>query len=333
MIRKILLVILVLFSLTWLSIAHFLKSKVSALIDNIDSDNISISYRDISMSGFPWKWKIDLLEPKITLINQNKIQEFVPEKVTIGFGLYSASIDLGNKVQYLEYEGANTASYFFTAEDDILQIDLEYNKFLLLLKKSDSQMQHIIKLTSEWPQVSCIQENDNKLLFKLSSVNIRFEKAQHEMGESYQIKLLGDFDAISPALKMQKAHLMLASSYIIANHLASPAKELDFDHKLDLSNFQFKIDDASIDIKGSLKLSRSSSPFGKFDVTMAHYHNLIDQVVPENFVFSPNLIKKVINKGNTIDLSKNDIGSANFKVIFSAQGINIGKFNLLQLQE
>ena len=79
MIRKIAIVFVALFVVSWIALAHFAKSKVTLFISNLQTDNAKISYSDASISGFPFAWKVRLASPKITIIDQDISREISSE--------------------------------------------------------------------------------------------------------------------------------------------------------------------------------------------------------------------------------------------------------------
>lgn len=370
MIRRVLLLAVILAVLFWVIGAHLAKWRVIGFMDNIDSENVKISYKEAIISGFPLAWKIKLLEPKITIVGRSNVQELLMEDVLFNCNLFSARVIINKKIRYIDSDITSDTNYFIEAANNFI-FDLQFNNSIIPLHKPNQHLETLNILHSDLPVIAFL--HGTKEIFKLDSVKIAFAReniseaeminkndASKEASEKrkqvkdnagqmevYKLKLMGNFTSDSEQIKVKKANALLGIQYIVneeiftdTNNNAFETREFESDHferKIDITGLQLKVDDAFIDIKGSLKLSRRAAPVGKFDVNLIQYHNIVDALIPENFIFSQAMIKKAISKANIQDITKQDsgstnLGNANFKVIFSDQGITIGKFNLLDLQ-
>ena len=69
------------------------------------------------------------------------------------------------------------------------------------------------------------------------------------------------------------------------------------------------------------------------NISMTQYQDVVDLLVPEDFMISKSYIKKVIAKATMASLNKvasND-DALKFEVSFSDKGVSIGNLNLLEL--
>jgi hypothetical protein len=134
-------------------------------------------------------------------------------------------------------------------------------------------------------------------------------------------------------LTIAKAHLFLDLNYIMRDEQFSSVGNFDYDHKLDINKGLLKFDNASIGIDGVVKLAKTSLPKGKMNIAMNQYQDVVDLLVPEDFIISKSYIKKIIAKATMASLNKvaSNGDAVEFDVNFSDKGVTIGKLNLLEL--
>ena len=63
---------------------------------------------------------------------------------------------------------------------------------------------------------------------------------------------------------------------------------------------------------------------------MVDYENLVNILVPDDFIFSKSYMKRFIAKASAIDFSNAITNKANFDIEFSDKGIVLGNVNLLE---
>ena len=95
-------------------------------------------------------------------------------------------------------------------------------------------------------------------------------------------------------------------------------------------------------VDGVLKLAKTSLPKGKMNITMNQYQDVVDLLVPEDFMISKSYIKKIIAKATMASLNKvasNDDAlefEVNFSDNFSASyngSIHVNGANLSLVRE
>ena len=123
-------------------------------------------------------------------------------------------------------------------------------------------------------------------------------------------------------------------SYLTKKSVFNEEEKPDFERKLEISNASLKFNNAALDVSGVLKLTRSSLPRGAIDVSMVQYQDVIDTLIPEDFMMSNSYIKNIISKATLFDLNNTELNTNNvdFKIHFSNQGISVGKPNLFELK-
>jgi hypothetical protein len=170
-------------------------------------------------------------------------------------------------------------------------------------------------------------------IFQLKNSELNLTKKNIESSQEYRVKLAADYDSAVNHFKINNAHLMLDISYFMRNDIFDENAAADFDHKLDIHRGLFKFDNASIEMNGDLKLARSRLPSGAMNISLLQYQDVVDMLVPEDFIISKSYIKKVIAKAAMPILNKvaSNSDSIKFDISFTDRGISIGKLNLLEL--
>lgn len=332
MIRKILLFCALLFIIIWVSVAHLLKSQVTRVINSLNSDNIKISFEDTNISGFPFAWKIKLIEPKITFIGKDGLQDLLPENITFTHNLFLSEINIGNKILY-QNQKENTSlnsKYILTAEQDII-IDIIYKKAIFFIKNISYLQEQIGSFNAFLPVISCL--DNNKEVFRIDGVKVLVVQEKIDLIDVFKVKLVGNLFPSTEG-SLQKAQVFVEMGYLINDEMfKSQPNNLNFDRKIELNNFRLKYDEAEVNIKGFVNLNRNSLPNGKLDFSLIQYKGLIDELIPDDFIISKSFIKKVISRANSPEDNMIDTGNANFTIDFSNKGINIGKLNIFDIQK
>ncbi len=329
MIRKILLLCILVAIALWVVGAHIIKGKIVDKASQYNSDNIKLQFQDAKIFGFPFDWKIKLISPKITIVNQNGLKELSAEEIVLSFGysLTSAQINLGRKIVYNEANNSVLQTHTLLSPLDI-NWDISFNNSLFFVDSNSNWRDQLKSFYSVVPQLSGLL--GDKEVFSLGSVKLSSLQEKKDNNNVLRVKMSGDYSSAVSYMKINKAHLLIDLSYheVPENLL----ENVDFERKLELSNFQLKFDNSALDVKGVLRLSRSSLPNGKLDVAIHQYHDVVDILIPEDFIFSKSFFKKVLSKATASELNKDDIGNANFKIVFSDKGVMVGKLNLMELQ-
>ena len=328
-IRKILLLCIVVAVALWVVGAHLIKGKIVDKASQYNSDNIKLQFQDAKIFGFPFAWKIKLLSPKLTIVNQNSLKEISAEEIILSFGysFTSATINLGRKIVYSEAHNGIMQTYTIITPLEI-NSDISFNNSLFFVSDNSNWKEQLKSFSSVVPQVSGFLED--KEVFNLAAVKLYSIQEKKDDNNILRIKASGDCSSAVRYMEINKAHLLIDVGY--HEVLENESEKRDFERKFDLSNFQLKFDNASLDIKGVVRFSRSSLPQGKLDVAIHQYHDVVDALIPEGFIFSKSFFKKVISKATATELNKDDIANASFKIIFSDKGVTIGNLNLMELQ-
>lgn len=334
MIRKSLFCIITLAIIVWLAGAYYIKNKLLVSLNSSVDSNINFSYKDSSIGGFPFNWKVSIKEPKLTLISQSYAVELFAEKAEFYFDydLSSSRIILPKKLDYNLNKADNFYNYSLLSDEIIVAKISFVDSLYKILGNTKWSGHHIQSIDLKIPTIKAVHED--KELFYVNNSGIKLLQDQLSGIAQYSIRVASDYDSNLGHFKINKAHLLCDLDYFVknSNDFAQKTSEI-FDHKLSINKFLFRFDNSSLDILGSLKLSRSSFPDGNIKVSMAQYRNVVDFLFPEGFMISRSHIKKIIAK--SVIPSLNKVASSNddakLEINFSDKRILVGNLNLLEL--
>lgn len=326
MIRKIILFFVVVFVLTWIVIAHLAKSKFVSIINNSQTDNIRISYNDASVSGFPFGWTVRFASPKIAIIDQVVSREISSEYVNcvFNYNLSNAQLEFGKTLYYAADSGSDSVNYNMQSSDKI-KVSTEFTKPLYKFNDTNSLRQVISKIKFANQSIIAVNKSAEEL-FSLSGVNLNFENVTVQNVENLSLKLVGDYKAFFSGHNVNNASLFLDINYIVN------AENADFDRVVDIAKIKMNFDNAACDLSGSVSLSRNTLPKGKVAVELTHYDDLIDILLPDDFIFSKSYVKRIIVKAASIEFSTEISDKINFDINFSENGVALGKVNLFEMK-
>ena len=151
------------------------------------------------------------------------------------------------------------------------------------------------------------------------------------MNQNFSLKLAGNYKSSFNGRVVNNADCVLDANYIISDN--SDSKANSFDHKIELIQAKINLDNASCDLKGFVALARNSLPQGKISVELVDYENLVDVLLPEDFIFSKPYTKRFIAKAAAIEFSNEVKNKVNFDIDFSNKGISLGRVNLLEQKD
>lgn len=317
--------LIIVFVTLWFFGAHLVKNKLISFIGELESDNIKISYQDTKISGFPFYWQITFISPKVSLIDQKSIKEISGRALNIktDYLIQDIGLDLGKTIYYSDIGSVESKQEYNLVSNKDMKMDIIFQKPL-----------YFLELDSAWKNVSALAKCDlgiievdskgNKI-FSVSDIQVISETKQISSINSVNVKLTGDYSSdYNSSSNVKKAHLLLDLSYLINNPLLNSDQQINFERKIELSKLQLKLDESSLDLRGALSLNRNSLPQGDFDVYLGRYQDVINKIIPEDFIISSSYIKQMIAKSNASE-AINSVQNVRFKIFFSNKGVSIGK--------
>ncbi|NRB11349.1 MAG: DUF2125 domain-containing protein [Rickettsiaceae bacterium] len=334
MIRKIFLSLAFTFMLLWFVAAHITKNKVSELFTDINSDNITISYKDIRVLGFPFNLQVQITEPKITIIDNNTHREISANKgmFTFAYNLEFSDLNLGKELTYKDIHNNKTTTYLINSDQDY---KISFNFKQLLLPWQQDKILNLISATSFNNDLIRIKQ-DNGQIFDLKNIIVFVDKLKTSNNiDDFHIKIAGKYQQSTN--KHFTANLSLELDYISNNTLEITEEDTDYNHKIKISQGTLTFDKSSLDLKGVLEFNEDSIPKGELLVSLIKYPKVLDNLIPKNFIIPKSYMRQLIIKASGNKMIKTNqtenisfVEDVNFTIKFSDEGIKIGKLNLLQ---
>jgi len=331
-IRKTLFLSIIFVIAAWLAGAHYVKSKLLESLESLESDNIKISYVDAKIGSSPFAWKIIFKEPKITLVNQSSIYEFAAKdaKFYFNYDLSAVRIKFPKDLEYKNISTESSDSYSLVSEKDITT-NVIFTEPLYSIDTDLLEKKHIKSFDIAISSLKTLF--DNRDIFHIANSQLQFTQNDVKEIDEYRLKIKGDYASDVSHLTIDKAHLFFDTTYTMRDDHFNSESDFDYDHKLNVHKGIFKFDNASLSIDGLLKLAKTSLPKGSMNISMSQYQDVVDLLVPEDFMISKSYIKKIIAKATMSSLNKvasND-DDLQFEINFSDKGVSIGDLNLLEL--
>jgi hypothetical protein len=266
------------------------------------------------------------------LVNQSSIYEFVAKdaKFYFNYDLSAVRIKLPKNLEYKNSSAENFDSYSLVSEKDI-DANIIFTEPLYSIDTDHLEKRHVKSFDIAISSLKTLINNRD--IFHIANSQLQFTQNDiKEIGE-YGLQIKGDYASDVSHLTIDKAHLFLDTTYTMRDDHFNSESDFDYDHKLNVHKGIFKFDNASLGIDGVLKLAKTSLPKGSMNISMSQYQDVVDLLVPEDFMISKSYIKKIIAKATMSSLNKvasND-DDLKFEINFSDKGVSIGKLNLLEL--
>ncbi len=330
MIRKIALAFIILFVVSWMALVHFARFKVISFINNSQTDNVKISYTDSSISGFPFGWKVRFVSPKITIIDQDTSREIYSDYMdcTFDYKFGKAELNFGKNLYYSSASEEPSTAYKINSEQNIIGF-VDFVDVLYKIDLSNSLRKLVKSIEVANPYLTIFNINGEEL-FNLSEFAFKLSSNLLKDTENFSLNLAGNYKSSFSGSNVINASLILDANYIInvANNTLTEGN--NFDHKMEIKHIKISLDNASCDLTGSVALSRNTRPEGKISVELVDYENLVNILVPDDFIFSKSYVKRFIAKAAAIEFSNIITNKVNFDIEFSDKGFVLGNVNLLE---
>ena len=337
MIRKILLSIVIVYTAVWFSIAYYLKSNVVGLVKHSETDNIKVTYKQVNVSGFPVRWHIKFLEPKVQFISGVNSREFSSSAMTLVVypSFKKASLSFGKEIKRQEVFQDQSTEYYMRSLQDI-QCLIKLNKPFYKLSNNDT-VQSVTK-SLQFDNKSLLVAHQDKEVYHVDDVVLLINRIITTENEDIALQLRFLYTGQEKFLNFKKAKFDLST---IVNIALNQDNQDIIIKNLNINHLNLVCDDnAALEMAGSLKFFPNRLPLGKLSFELMNYHDVVDKVMPHNLVLPKKMVKSLIEKAVNSSVSeavKTDDGEIStyekikFDVEFSDTGINIGAINLLEL--
>lgn len=315
--RKILLS-LILYVSIWTLSAHLIKYNTVKFIENSDTDNVKISYDKVAISGFPFAWNIIFHSMKITSIEKDGLNEILLNNLSIKYYLYKIKIAVGNIISFNDTRNPEDIKNHKIISKINHDIDISYDIPIFQVQIDD-----IFKnITSVEFNIAPVKySSEGQLKFETTEGYLRINKSIAQNREIFKIKAATDATIVNN--KNLNLRLLLDTHYIIP--LISEVDsnpESEYDYRVIFNKLLIKSEQSMFNLSGALNFKREMAPIGKLKIIFKNYSSLIDELLPDNFIFSKTEISNFINTNSKYE---NDGEASYFNIIFSPQVINTGR--------
>jgi hypothetical protein len=306
-----------------------MKGKVVSMIDIIHSDNLKLSYTDVKVSGFPFVWKVQIVNPKISVIDQLKISEILSDHLYIVFNyrLTEATIDFDKSILFHDSRDEESKNYELLSSKDKFLLKVKFEKPIYLLDNNKlGSFLSLIKISD----LDFVFMEDTKQCFSISDGKLSFDKTINKELENFNLKISGEYKSDFDFLKFQNSKMLLDLDYVVNTVEISDETDVKFERLLKVKKSDFTFDDSFLGIEGTIAFTKTKLPEGEIFVTITNYLELIDSIVPDEFIVSNVYLKRVVERVKNSGFNDED-ENAKFKIRFGDDGITIGDINLLEL--
>lgn len=316
--RKILLSVILYVSI-WTLSAHLIKYNTVKFIENSDTDNVKISYDKATISGFPFAWNIIFHSMKITSIEKDGLNEILLNNVSVKYYLYNIKIAVGNIISFNDTRNLEYIKNHKIISNTAHNIDINYNIPIFQVRIDD-----IFKnITSMEFNIAPIKySNEGRLKFETSEGYIKINKSITQNREILKIQAAAGATIFNN--KNLNLRLLLDTHYIIplTQEIDANNLESEYDYRVIFNKFRIKSEQSMLNLSGALNFKKDMAPIGKLKIIFKNYSSLIDELLPDNFIFSKTEIHNFINANSRYE---SDGEASYFNIIFSPQGIETGR--------
>lgn len=331
MIRRVSLLLVVAFLMFWFTGAYVMKRKVSGFLEYAQTDNIKLVHSGLSIAGFPLSWKVRISSPKILFIDNHSSMEAELQDITLCFsyGLKETSMDLGQnfilnhvvdeKITKYHAKADNNLMLYLSTNKRIYEIDDHQNAFYEIINNAhlDKFAAYIYEIDEQMQQTE---------IFSIKDFAFGMQKEITQQLDNILFSLSGYYKSDSRFFDFKSSSIDTKIRYYLDD---SNNEKKEYDRMIDIKKLYMDFDDAFLDSKGSIKLTRSDAPAGQFTIMMKNYDNIINIIIPHDFILSQTYVKKIISKA----VLNSGIAAANaeqvkFEIKFSNEGVSIGNFNI-----
>lgn len=336
MIRKILFFTFLLYSVAWFATAHIIKGNIATAINNSETDNIKLSYKQIKVSGFPGRLQILLTAPTIKFIDHINSKEITTDQITfiLDLSFKKAKVVLAKDIIQVENIEQNKLEYIVKPIDPITAL-VKFNKPIYQFLNTD-RLQSMIKLLQINNKLLSITHTDKEIA-NIADLYFLISQIKATSGHDILLQVGLVYSALNDFFNFKKAALNFS---ILTNILEDEHTKVDTLKSLDINHLQLNCDDnAQIYLTGGLKLTDTKLPTGKLSFELTNYHNVIEALIPSNLLLPKKILKIIIEQAanvrpSSIVKAEGDQLAPQEKIKldinFSKQGIYIGAINLLE---
>ncbi|MDF2964668.1 MAG: hypothetical protein K0Q51_56 [Rickettsiaceae bacterium] len=334
-----------LYSIIWFTGAHIIKKQIANSINNLNSDNTKFTFKDIEISGYPYKWAINIYDFNILIIEKDNITKFdiANTEFDINILLKSLKITFFDRINLAIGNDFSTLTKYTIAPSLPLTIDNQFSKSLYNIAwDKDFSFNNLIKRTHSKADQITMLKND---LSNATINNFNLVCANDSASDSGKLNIIFSFDSSSHNPNSMIRHGKLLADFSVSLGLSE--SKSSFIKQVTVNNFTSNVNNTSaFNMVGNIDFSdREAMPKGSFSLDFKNYPELVDIVSiklkryydSENFKLH---LTEIINRAAGHNISEQETpeiateklnNNAKFDITFTDEGIKIGDLDLTEL--
>jgi hypothetical protein len=318
-----------LFLSVWIAVSHIAKKNLLEMLFSINDDNIQISYSDVEVSGFPWKFTISLKRPIIRVINSHQVKSLIFTNIDMNLDLLMQKpyFAIGSKY-ILQKHGADMSlqseKKIISPSPNIITIELT-NSFL----KSFDKRNLLKNLQSLKSQIDYFEIFEGeKAIAKLE--NLSFDVSKIFIPEDnlkFNTKIHITYSDIA---NQNSTNLDMNLDFL--RYIAPSKEEKSHIKEVDIKNFTIKTQNASAEMKGEVAFPRQKHMSGKLDINLENYPALV-LMLTNGGIKSEKFFYKILTEATLSESDNNrDLAKyAKFSIKFTEDNIYFGNIEMNHL--
>ena len=319
-----LIITIALYTAIWFLSAHIIKKHTIATLEDIHDDNISFSYKKVSVSGFPLFWEVHFSAPRVTMVENNGFYELIGDKLIFKYGVYQIQAMLKGKVLLQSPQKQEHQQMFFD-QDSVNKLYLEFNRPAFFITQ-DNWIKIIEKVHFSTGSAAIVNQGKNELGLKQLILDI--VRHPSESADKFALKLKTNIGLDDKRLS---SNMVLDLEYIAPFKTSSnnSIDQLRYEHFFKINELNYNYPDSNLSLQGQFGLKTGEDPNGKFNVKLTNHVQFIENFIPNEL---PTEFKKSI-----IDMVEESILSTGqlpgsekvqFDIILSDQKLGINRKSL-----
>jgi hypothetical protein len=338
-------ILFVIYSLVWFAGAHIIKKQIQNTLCGISSEHLKLTYKDIEISGYPFKWSINIYDINSSRLEIDNVAQIkvINTRIDLNLLLKSLEITFSDPINFTLGSSFDSLTKYTLTPQLPIQIITTFNKPLYFML---------------WQQNLTLKDLFHSTNIIASNIEI-FKNDMHNTSlnnfsiSSIQMPVTNKIDVnIKFGTQSSKPQSLLQDTNFHANlkiDLALSGSKTIFIRALEVTDLLSQINTSSeLKLSGNINFNDpSSQPTGSFNLAFKNYPELAEILsLKLKRYFEPEELKlKIINiifkasvgdlpppgeqLGSGIFAHPNTISSdAVFDITFTENGIKIGEKDL-----
>ncbi len=270
MIRKFLLFSSLIVLSLWVVGAHIVKSRVRKEIESSSTQNLSISYKDIKIAGFPFGWKIRLISPQLVDTNAVTHFKYSADEVSFKFNylLDKVSINIGKILTLaLIHDREEPPRDFLNSEEDMI-IDVNFKKSLALSDAKNYRLEtKIVKLDNR----KIVYTHNDGQIIDFDLLNLYFD-----VNDKNDVESLFDIKA-----NIDSSYELPFNDIHLSSHITYHNEDAESAHEFNITRIDVMLDkeeESQMHFKGNVGISKNGVHLVDIHSKIENYSKIINKI-------------------------------------------------------